>query len=163
MYFSFPFFALLTSSIAFQFPITSPHFHVSNAWGYTNCGKWDDVVQLKDISVNPDPPSAGKSLEVKLAGTVTDVIDEGAYIDVTIRLGRVKILTKTFDVCKTLSDYNSTIQCPVKPGTFEVSHTADLPRELPLARFDIDALGFTNTDEDMLCLKIIADFRRQLK
>ncbi|PKX88812.1 uncharacterized protein P174DRAFT_67691 [Aspergillus novofumigatus IBT 16806] len=159
MYFSFPYFALFAPSIALQFPFTFPPFHVSNDWAYTNCGTLDDIIQLKSISLNPDPPSAGKPLEVKLTGTVTDIIGEGAYMDVVVKLGRIKILKTTFDICETFRDYNTTIQCPVKPGSYEVTHTADLPREIPQAKFDIDALGFTANEEDMLCLKIQADFR----
>jgi hypothetical protein len=86
-------------------------------------------------------------------------------------------LKKTFDICEFFRDYNTTIQCPVKPGSYEVTHTADLPREIPQvckdtylivrdklltigkAKFDIDALGFTADEEDVLCLNIKADFR----
>jgi signal peptidase I len=58
MYFSFPYFALFAPSIALQFPFTFPPFHVSNDWTYTDCGTPGDIVQLKSISLNPDPPSA---------------------------------------------------------------------------------------------------------
>ncbi|KAB8215446.1 ML domain-containing protein [Aspergillus novoparasiticus] len=159
MYFSFPFFALLASSIAFQFPITSPYFHISNDWSYENCGSPDDAVDIRRISLNPDPPSAGKSLEVKLMMNVYNAIEEGSYVDVVVKLGLIKLLKKEFDACETLRNYNSTIQCPVAPGSYEVTHTVDLPREIPLAKYNIEAEGYTNNDHPMLCLKVIADFR----
>ncbi|THC86991.1 hypothetical protein EYZ11_013563 [Aspergillus tanneri] len=159
MYSSFLFFTLFALSIALQFPITPPYFHVSNSWSYTDCGTPDDVLQIERISLNPDPPSAGKPCEVKITGTVNDIIEEGAYADVAVKLGRIKILKKTFDVCEAFRDYNTTIQCPVKPGSYEVTHTVHLPREIPLARYNIDAMGFTVNEDDMLCLKFVADFR----
>ncbi|KAA8645227.1 Phosphatidylglycerol/phosphatidylinositol transfer protein [Aspergillus tanneri] len=75
---------------------------------------------------------SGKPCEVKITGTVNDIIEEGAYADVAVKLGRIKILKKTFDVCEAFRDYNTTIQCPVKPGSYEVTHTVHLPREIPL-------------------------------
>jgi hypothetical protein len=93
---------------------------------------------------------SGKPLEVKLTGTVTDIIDEGAYMDIVVKLGRIKILKTTFDICETFRDYNTTIQCPVKPGSYEVTHTADLPREIPQVCKDIYLIArdkFTNNRE----------------
>ncbi|PIG80852.1 hypothetical protein AARAC_009390 [Aspergillus arachidicola] len=91
--------------------------------------------------------------------TVSNAIEEGAYVDVVVKLGLIKLLKKQFDACETLRNYNSTIQCPVEPGSYVVTQTVDLPREIPLAKYNIAAEGYTNNDDPMLCLKFVADFR----
>lgn len=64
----------------------------------------------------PDPPKPGQNLTIKAKGIVVDEIDvcwnstnngwyltepkDGAYADVTVKLGLVKLLHKRFDVCE---------------------------------------------------------------
>jgi hypothetical protein len=76
-------------------------------------------------------------------------LQEGAYADVSVKLGLIKILQKQFDLCDeayvsvifavsempTLSylrrNANTSVQCPVEQGKYEVVHTVALPREIP--------------------------------
>lgn len=76
-------------------------------------------------------------------------LQEGAYADVSVKLGLIKILQKQFDLCEeayvsvifavsemlTLSylrrNANTTVQCPVQEGNYEVVHTVALPKEIP--------------------------------
>lgn len=72
---------------------------------------------------------------------------------------------------------NATVQCPVKKGQYIVEQTADLPKEIPpgssiecllklsdlesdLGKFTIDVRGYSVNDDDLVCLKLVADFRR---
>jgi hypothetical protein len=56
--------------------------------------------QLKSINVSPDPPVPGKNLTVNVDADVLDVIEDGATADVTVKLGLIKLLQKSFDVCE---------------------------------------------------------------
>lgn len=77
---------------------------------------------------------------------------EGAYADVTVKLGLVKLLKKTFDICEEAyvngslhacatvlltntplirRKANATIQCPVEKGDYVVEQTVTLPKEIP--------------------------------
>jgi ML domain len=76
-------------------------------------------------------------------------LQEGAYADVTVKLGVVKLLTKEFDLCEEayvflvlpifaiptgfFSRRNAQleVQCPVKRGDYLVEHTVVLPKEIP--------------------------------
>ena len=76
-------------------------------------------------------------------------LQEGAYADVSVKLGLIKIVQKQFDLCEeayvsvifavsemlTLSylrrNANTTVQCPVEEGNYEVVHTVALPKEIP--------------------------------
>lgn len=75
---------------------------------------------------------------------------EGAYVEVIVKLGLIKLLTKRFDFCEEAyvrislftidlltfhllhsRNANSSVQCPVQPGPYEVQHTVALPKEVP--------------------------------
>ena len=56
---------------------------------------------------------------------------EGSYADVVVKLGLIKLLTKRFDICEELRNGNATLQCPVKPGDYDITQTVDLPPEIP--------------------------------
>lgn len=82
------------------------------------------------------------------------VSQEGAYADVVVKLGLIKLLTKRFDVCEELYAFaylfrafwdrllisiaflysdnaHSSLQCPIKPGEYTIEETVALPAEIP--------------------------------
>ncbi|KAF8640872.1 hypothetical protein AX17_000520 [Amanita inopinata Kibby_2008] len=128
------------------------------SWGYQDCGLPTDPIQLDSIEVFPDPPKPGQDLTVKVKGVVKDVIQEGAYADVTVKLGLVKLLQKRFDVCEEARNANASVRCPVQPGPYTVEQTVSLPKEIPKAKFMVNIRGFTTEEEDMICLDLKVDF-----
>ena len=74
---------------------------------------------------------------------------EGAYADVTVKLGLIKLLHKQFDVCEEAYVYigdirqlylliiedsrnaNASVRCPVEKGYYEVEQMVTLPKEIP--------------------------------
>ncbi|KAI6132762.1 ML domain-containing protein [Pisolithus croceorrhizus] len=127
-------------------------------WSYTDCGLPTDVVQIKSISVFPDPPKPGKNLTLTAVGTVNQVVEVGAFADVTVKLGLIKLLHKQFDICHEASAANASIQCPVDTGDYTVVQTVALPNEIPRAKFSINVRGYTVDEEDLLCLDLKVDF-----
>ncbi|WVQ96728.1 phosphatidylglycerol/phosphatidylinositol transfer protein [Kwoniella sp. CBS 9459] len=134
---------------------------IFDSWSYVDCGLATDAVQLKSISVSPDPPVPGKNLTVSVEADVIKTIDDGAYADVTVKLGLIKLLHKQFDVCEEAENANATVQCPVKPGTYSVKQTVELPKEIPKAKFSVQVRGYTSDDEDMVCLDLFVDFMKK--
>ncbi|CAA7266519.1 unnamed protein product [Cyclocybe aegerita] len=140
--------------------------HTMDGWSYEDCGLDTDPVQIQSIEVFPDPPKPGEDLTVRVKGTTSEPIVDGAYADVVVKLGMVKLLSKTFDVCDEARNANASLQCPVKPGEYTVEHTVALPKEIPKAKFTVDVMGFMNEgeeDEDpepMLCLRLRVDFMK---
>lgn len=79
-----------------------------------------DPVQITSIVVKPDPPQPGQNLTVIVNANVIERIEvrhlyyhrillldsslinsqEGATVDVTVKIGLVKLLQKTFDLCE---------------------------------------------------------------
>ncbi|KAG6334292.1 hypothetical protein ID866_4789 [Astraeus odoratus] len=164
-FFTLPFLALLAGS-AFariqseQEVIQDAPVHTMEGWSYVDCGLAADPIQLESISVIPDPPRPGQDLTVVVKGHVTDTIKDGAYADVTVKLGLIKLLQKQFDLCEEARTANASVQCPVEPGAYIVNHTVTLPKEIPQAKFVINVRGYTVDEEDLLCLDLKVDFMR---
>ncbi|KAF9470400.1 hypothetical protein BDN70DRAFT_821418 [Pholiota conissans] len=139
----------------------SAPIHIATSWTWDDCGLSTDPVRINSINVSPDPPVPGQDLTVTVSGTAEEVIEEGAYADVTVKLGLIKILQKEFDVCEEARNANASIQCPVQPGPHTVTQTVALPKEIPKAKFIVDVAGYTANDDDMLCLKLTVNFMQK--
>ncbi|KAH6917307.1 ML domain-containing protein [Coprinopsis sp. MPI-PUGE-AT-0042] len=161
-----PAFLVASSSVANPVILSDEQFalaadgpiNVANKWSWEDCGQADWPVQVKSIEVSPDPPKPGQDLSVKVNAQSSETIDEGAYADVTVKLGLVKLLQKTFDVCEEARTNNVTIQCPVDPGEYTITQTVALPKEIPRAKFNVLVQGYTPEDDPMLCIKLNVDF-----
>ncbi|KII93573.1 hypothetical protein PLICRDRAFT_100762 [Plicaturopsis crispa FD-325 SS-3] len=145
--------------LAQQEPLNGP-VHTSDSWTYKVCGAESDVIQVKSIEVSPDPPAPGKDLTVTVKAYAQDRIEEGAYADVTVKLGLIKLLQKQFDVCEEARNANATVQCPIEKGDYEVVQTVALPKEIPQAKFTVNVRGYTVEDEDLTCVDLAVDFRK---
>jgi hypothetical protein len=71
---------------------------------------------------------------------------------------------------------NATVQCPVEPDTYNVEQTVALPKEIPpgmacihpithlltslAAKFKIEVRGYTEANEDMVCVDLMVDFNK---
>ncbi|KAJ6575214.1 hypothetical protein B0H19DRAFT_1254802 [Mycena capillaripes] len=169
----------LTTYILFFFSVLVLGAYAANAgWEYVDCGLPSNPIQIDSIELSPDPPVPGKDLTVTVKALVTEVIEEGASADVVVKLGLIKLLQKTFDVCEEARNANATVSCPVEPGPYDVVQTVALPKgdrtEIPKgeycvpyystiltqppAKFVVLVRGFTVAEEDMLCLDLKIDF-----
>ncbi|KAF8898658.1 ML domain-containing protein [Infundibulicybe gibba] len=135
--------------------------HTTESWSYEDCGTQADPIQIKSIKVSPDPPKPGEDLTVEVNAIATRTIEEGAYADVTVKLGLIKLLHKQFDVCEEARNADADIQCPVTTGEYNVKHTVALPKEVPKAKFTVQVRGYTVADDDMLCLNLKVDFMKR--
>ncbi|KAG2159945.1 ML domain-containing protein [Suillus bovinus] len=134
--------------------------HTMEGWSWSDCGSPTDAVQLKSISLSPDPPKPGQDLTVTVVATAQQPIEDGAFADVVVKLGLIKLLSKTFDLCEEARNANASIQCPVKEGDYTVVETVALPKEIPQAKFTVAVKGYTADELDMLCLDLKVDFMR---
>ncbi|KAJ6604744.1 ML domain-containing protein [Mycena vulgaris] len=137
-------------------------YAATSGWEYVDCGLPSQPLQVDSIDVFPDPPVPGQDLTVTVKALVTDIIEEGAVADVTVKLGLIKLLQKTFDVCEEARNANTTVTCPVEPGVYTVVQTVALPKEIPKAKFVVQIRGFTVAEEDMLCLDLKIDFMKSI-
>lgn len=76
-------------------------------------------VEIKDITLTPSFPEPGKELLIEAEGTVKDAILDGAIVQVTVKLGLVTLIRKTFDLCEEM-EKNDVLNCPVEKGDIKV-------------------------------------------
>ncbi|KAG8790361.1 Phosphatidylglycerol/phosphatidylinositol transfer protein [Ceratobasidium sp. 428] len=144
-----------------QVRVGGDEVHTTNSWRWIDNGLPTDAVQVKSIKLSPDPPQIGKDLTITARGVVTRRIEDGAYADVTVKLGLIKLLHKQFDICEEARNNNVTVQCPVEPDEYEVIQTVNLPKETPKAKFTIDVQAFATEESkepDLASLRIMVDF-----
>ncbi|KZV99063.1 hypothetical protein EXIGLDRAFT_641039 [Exidia glandulosa HHB12029] len=123
-----------------------------------DCGAPEDAVQIQSIEISPDPPKAGENVTIIATGLVQQQLNPGAYADVTVKVGLIKLLQKRFDICEEAETANATVQCPVDPDTYTIVQTVELPKEVPPAKFVINVRGYTDAEDPMVCLDLKLDF-----
>lgn len=130
-------------------------------FSYTNCGLETDAITLHSFTLSPDPPVAGSPLTATFDFTANAEILEGAWVEVTVKLGFISLLTKTIDLCDEGEDgvlKDTGISCPIAAGDYVLTKNVDIPAEIPPATFTIETRGYTYLDEDMFCVDVVADF-----
>ncbi|KAJ6467726.1 ML domain-containing protein [Mycena sanguinolenta] len=125
-----------------------------DSWDWANCGLPTDTVQIKSISVSPDPPKIGTELTVTVDVEVVETIEEGATADVLVKVGRIKLLQKTFDLCEEAHNANASVTCPVAPGPYSIVQTVELPKEVPKVKYAVSVRGYTKDQADMACVDL---------
>ncbi|KAF8271402.1 ML domain-containing protein [Lactarius quietus] len=151
--------ALLTTSGQNQLVTNQGNpIHATEGWSYEDCGLNTDAIQIDSITVSPDPPKPGQDLTVTVKAHAQERVQEGAYADVSVKLGLIKLLQKQFDLCEEARNANTSVQCPVEKGAYEVVHTVTLPKEVPRAKFTINVRGYTVDDDDLFCVDLKVDF-----
>ncbi|KAJ3048096.1 Phosphatidylglycerol/phosphatidylinositol transfer protein [Rhizophlyctis rosea] len=137
---------LLTTAHAFidiQYPPRAQDRLTTFEGSVESCGTPDDIFKLEYIRMSPDPPERGKPLTVAVKGKLLEEVKEGAYVDVKVNLGFIKLVDQRFDVCENVKEVGK--ECPLVPGEEEVTHTVDFPREAPPGRYVVHA-DLTNYD-----------------
>ncbi|MET9672425.1 ML domain-containing protein [Streptomyces sp. NPDC006482] len=136
-------------------------------WSYTNVGLPTDPLQIETVTVTPDPPKPGSEVKLTVKGTAQEAIEDGAFFDVTVKLGLIKLLQKRFDLFQELRNGSpddgwsanpDPAGGPIKPGDLELTFTLQLPREIPRAKFTLNARGYTAGDDDLAAVDIHVDF-----
>ncbi|EDO16279.1 hypothetical protein Kpol_1053p16 [Vanderwaltozyma polyspora DSM 70294] len=111
------------------------------------------LLSIEKVSLNPNPPKRGGKLSITASGTVDTEIKKGAYIDVEVRLGYIKLLTQTFDLCEVLSENDvNGLKCPITAGQYNLNKDVDIPEEVPPGKYTILARAYTVEDEFITCI-----------
>ncbi|MEU1225416.1 ML domain-containing protein [Streptomyces sp. NPDC005828] len=136
-------------------------------WNYTNVGLPTDALQIESVTVTPDPPKPGAEAKMVIKGTVQTAIEDGAYFDLTVKLGLIKLLHKQFDLFEELRNGSSSegwsatpdpAGGPIKPGPVELTYVMQLSREIPQGRFKVHFRAFTADEDDLAALDFDFDF-----
>ncbi|KAJ3060183.1 Phosphatidylglycerol/phosphatidylinositol transfer protein, partial [Rhizoclosmatium hyalinum] len=114
-----------------------------------HCGSAADVFAPETLSMSPDPPKRGARLDVAVVGSLSEDVLDGAYINVVVKLGIIKLYQGKLDLCEESGKIGHA--CPIAKGRQEVYHSVDFPRE---GTYDVAVRAFTVDDKPLTCLNI---------
>ncbi|EIM21420.1 hypothetical protein WALSEDRAFT_60421 [Wallemia mellicola CBS 633.66] len=137
---------------------TQKDVHTLSKWSWNDCGGNDDALKLTKIDVSPDPPQSGRNLTIDAAGIVNRYIAEGAYADVSVKLGYITLYHTRFDLCKEAHDADAQIQCPVEAGERAITQNVELPSHIPPAAYTLQVRANTVDDTPLACLNFRLSF-----
>ncbi|KAG2217556.1 hypothetical protein INT45_006723, partial [Circinella minor] len=119
-----------------------------------HCGDDNDLLTIKEIKLNPDPPRAGEKLTVDFKGTLKEDVSDGTTIEVTVKYGVVQLIKKKFDFCDEASKIDE--ECPIKKGELNITKDVDLPKEIRklfiIGRYSVHAVIVTPDEKQVTCL-----------
>jgi hypothetical protein len=72
---------------------------------------------------------SGKTLTIKASGTFSEVVEKGAYVNLQVKYGLIRLINTKADLCDQIK--NVDLECPLKRGETELSKDVDLPKEIP--------------------------------
>ncbi|KAL3233028.1 Phosphatidylglycerol/phosphatidylinositol transfer protein [Nakaseomyces bracarensis] len=112
------------------------------------------LLEITKLDLAPNPPKRGSKLVIEASGEVFETIKDGAYIDVEVRLGYIKLLTQTYDLCEVLEDNDvDGLQCPIQKGKYnKLSKDIDIPQEVPPGKYMVTARAYTAEDDLITCI-----------
>ena len=125
----------------------------NNKFNYEICDTNINTLNVTSLVLNPHSPEKGKELNIKLLAELYNNI-HSANLLITVRYMRMKILDKTYDLCKELQNNNSPVQCPILSGNKDINYNMILPKNIPNGMYDIQ---FKINDQDknqVICAKI---------
>ncbi|OAR01848.1 hypothetical protein LLEC1_04554 [Akanthomyces lecanii] len=115
-----------------------------------------DLITIKNVDLTPNPPKAGQELLIKASGTVKQKIEEGAYVELTVKYGLIKLLTTTADLCEQFG--NVDMKCPIEKGDQTIEKTVKLPVEIPPGKYTVLADVFNADKTHITCLTATVTF-----
>ncbi|KAL0961369.1 hypothetical protein HGRIS_006325 [Hohenbuehelia grisea] len=123
-------------------------------WSWQSCGSDADSVKTESFDVFPSSSAeAGKDLTIKVQGSVTERVEDGAIVWVEVKVGLIVLLRKTYDLCEIARDANFSLQCPVEEGPYSIEEDVALPNQLPPGKFIVTAKGYDVNDVQLFCIK----------
>lgn len=114
------------------------------------------VLDLQNVVIDPNPPIKGENLTFSALGFLSEDIVEGAYVDVDVRYGFIRLIHQTYDLCEEAK--NIDLECPIKKGQNIISKLVEIPAEVPPGKYVVNARAYTKDDKLITCLTATVEF-----
>ncbi|TLD26780.1 hypothetical protein PspLS_04794 [Pyricularia sp. CBS 133598] len=118
----------------------------------------DDILKITKVDLSPNPPKAGESLVIKASGDVTQKIEDGAYINLSVKYGLIRLINTKADLCEQIK--NVDLDCPIDEGKLDIVKSVDLPNEIPPGKYTVFADVYTKDNKKISCLTAEVRFER---
>lgn len=117
-----------------------------------------DILTIKSVDLSPNPPQAGVELVINAVASVSKTIAEGAYVNLQVKYGLIRLISTTADLCEQIQ--NVELECPIEKGLISITKSVELPREIPPGKYTVLADVYTVDDEAITCLTATVTFAR---
>ncbi|TVY60906.1 Phosphatidylglycerol/phosphatidylinositol transfer protein, partial [Lachnellula suecica] len=116
-----------------------------------------DILKLDHVNLDPNPPKAGKTLTIEASGTLTEDVEEGAYVVLTVKYGLIRLVSTQANLCEQVS--NVDMECPIKKGDVVIKKEVELPNEIPNGKYTVFADAYTKDGEKKItCMEAVVTF-----
>lgn len=75
--------------------------------------------------------SSGKTLTIEAKGNFTEKVEDGAYINLSVKYGLIRLINQRADLCEQMKNVDE--ECPLS-GEKTITKDVDLPKEIPPVR-----------------------------
>jgi len=116
----------------------------------------DDLVVLEKVNLTPNPPVAGEKLTIEAIGTVKQDIEQGAFVNLQVKYGLIKLVNTQADLCDQIA--NVDLSCPIQKGKISIIKDVELPKEIPPGKYTVQADAYTVDKEKLTCLEAEVTF-----
>jgi len=113
---------------------------------FCEADRTNDIITIEEVILAPNPPQAyvqpvvsrrplanaalsGANLTIKATGFVKETIVDGAYVQLQVKYGYIKLLDTTADLCEQIK--NVDLDCPIEKGKISIVKDIELPKEIP--------------------------------
>lgn len=107
-------------------------------------------LKLYSVDISPNPPERGTNLTITASGFLHQDISEGAYVDVVVNYGYIKLISQTYDLCEQLPNVDMT--CPINKGVYTLTKEVEIPNEVPPGKYTVFARAYNEDDTLITCL-----------
>lgn len=74
-------------------------------------------------------PHSGHNLTIDALGVLLEDIEEGAYVNLQVKYGLIKLINTQADLCEQMKQVD--LKCPLKKGETNITKIVELPKEIP--------------------------------
>lgn len=114
------------------------------------------ILEMQELTLSPNPPARGANLTIDAKGFLSEGVKEGAYVEVDVRYGYIRLLHQTYDLCEQLS--NVDMECPLSKGEYIITKQVEIPQEVPPGKYVVYARAYTADDDYIACLTGSVEF-----
>jgi len=127
-----------------------------NPLSYCQAEHSDDILVLDHVNLDPNPPSAGKTLTIEAVGTLLEDVEEGAYVILQVKYGLIRLVNTQANLCEQVS--NVDLSCPIKKGKTTITKDVEIPKEIPPGKYTVFADAYTKDKKKIICLEATVQF-----
>ncbi|KAI0815438.1 phosphatidylinositol transfer protein [Xylaria sp. FL0064] len=116
----------------------------------------EDMVHIENVDLLPNPPESGADLVIRATGTVFERIEEGAYVQLVVKYGLIRLINTTADLCEQVE--NVDLKCPIEKGVLSITKSVEIPKEVPPGTYNVFADVYSVDDKPITCLQATVTF-----